>query len=112
MDMDSGTIDRIEPRQPPHYVKARARTAVDIGSRFVACLVLGLLLSGIVSISQAMCSYSKLTVSQVAAAEPSFQAPAPVATSMDTVVRATGDIAEPIPCARLAGLAHPRLASL
>ncbi|GLK83912.1 hypothetical protein [Ancylobacter defluvii] len=110
MHTENLTIDRIE-LSPPRPVKARAAT-VDLGARFVACLAIGLLLSGVASISQAICSYNQMVVSAAAATEASPATPMVMAAGpAHPALQVSGDLSEP-PCDDAARIAPARIASL
>ncbi|MDR6951338.1 hypothetical protein J2X65_000686 [Ancylobacter sp. 3268] len=111
MNIESSTIDRIE-LSPPRHVKARAAT-VDLGARFVACLAIGLLLSGAASISQAVCSYNRMVVSAAAATETAPDAPVVMAAGpAQPALQAAGDLSESLPCDDAGHVAPARMAAL
>ncbi|MBS7544274.1 hypothetical protein [Ancylobacter oerskovii] len=103
MNTQPMTIDGLEFGQPHSravHAEARVGARVDLGPRFVACLMLGLSLSGAAFLSQALCSYNRLTASAAVAA------PVSAGASLARAGEEDGRVAPP--CEQLAHLAPAR----
>ncbi|MCB4769809.1 hypothetical protein LGR54_14415 [Ancylobacter sp. Lp-2] len=97
--MESITFDRIDVAQT---AAVRRPAPVDLGARFVACLMIGLMLSGGASLAQALCSYNRLTIAAEAATAETFAAPTMAANLMEPPLELTAAYTDPLPCEQLA----------
>ncbi|GAB4064570.1 hypothetical protein KHC28_12375 [Ancylobacter sonchi] len=101
IDLARIDLDRIDLAQPAPLAAARRPAPVDLGARFVAFLMVGLMLAGSASLAQALCSYNRLTIAAAAATAEPFAAPAMAAGVMEPPIELTAVHAKLLPCEEL-----------